>query len=161
MYPFYKSLLIIVLLGRRVFVSIFGSTTKMHDVYAYGLGLYSLIAIILVTEFIADKTNLFLHQERDIFNRHLKVGAIRLAKWGYLLVVGGIILPLLCGACLDLYVMMPFKRLLSPGSKAEMQLLQDWAFGVIHLKIAGRIILYLDGRLAQNMRSVSFPNDKN
>jgi E3 ubiquitin-protein ligase MARCH6 len=144
-----------VLLGRRIFVALFGTMTKMHDIYAYGLGLYALIATILLTEFAAEKTSLLFRQERHNIKRGLWIGGIRLAKWTYLLAVGGIILPLLCGACLDLYVMMPFKRLMSPGSKVEMQVMQDWAFGILHLKIAGRIILYLDGRHAQALRNVS------
>ena len=131
----------------------------MHDIYAYGLGLYTLIATVLLTEFTAEKTSLLFRQERQNIKRGLWIGGIRLAKWTYLIVVAGIILPLLCGACLDLYVMMPFKRLMSPGSKVEMQVMQDWAFGVIHLKIAGRIILYLDGRHAQAMRNVPPPPD--
>jgi E3 ubiquitin-protein ligase MARCH6 len=129
----------------------------MHDIYAYGLGLYTLIATVLLTEFTAEKISLLFRQERQNIKRGLWIGGIRLAKWTYLIVVAGIILPLLCGACLDLYVMMPFKRLMSPGSKVEMQVMQDWAFGVIHLKIAGRIILYLDGRHAQAMRNVLLP----
>ena len=35
-----------------------------------------------------------------------------------------------------------------------MAIMQDWAFGVIHLKIAGRIILYLNGRHAIALRHV-------
>ena len=145
------------LLGRRLFVALFGTTSKMHDIYAYGLGLYTLITTVLLTEFTAEKTSLIFRHERQNIKRGLWIGGIRLAKWTYLIVVAGIILPLLCGACLDLYVMMPFKRLMSPGSKVEMQVMQDWAFGVIHLKIAGRIILYLDGRHAQAMRNVLPP----
>jgi len=74
------------------------------------------------------------------------------------------VLPLLCGACLDLYVMMPFKRLIGPvlegeavvgeAGKVEMAMMQDWAFGIIHLKIAGRVIMYLDGQYARFMRQV-------
>jgi E3 ubiquitin-protein ligase MARCH6 len=141
-----------------MFVAFFGTTTKMHDIYAYGLGLYTLIATVLLTEFTAEKTTLLVNQERKNIKRGLLMGGIRLAKWTYLLIVGGILLPLLCGVCLDLYVMMPFKRLVSPGSKVEIAVMQDWAFGVIHLKIAGRIILYLDGRLAHSMRNVLSPS---
>jgi hypothetical protein len=140
-----------------MFVAFFGTTTKMHDIYAYGLGLYTLIATVLLTEFTAEKTTLLVNQERKNIKRGLLIGGIRLAKWTYLLIFGGILLPLLCGVCLDLYVMMPFKRLVSPGSKVEIAVMQDWAFGVIHLKIAGRIILYLDGRLAHAMRNVPHP----
>ena len=145
----------IVLLGRRMYNAVFGTTTKMHDLYAYGVGLYTLIATVLLTEFTAEKTQLLTGPERQSIKRGLWIGAIRVVKWTYLLIVGGILLPLLCGACLDLYVMMPFKRLVSPGSKVEMAVIQDWAFGVIHLKIAGKIILYLDNRHAQAMRNVT------
>jgi E3 ubiquitin-protein ligase MARCH6 len=99
-----------------------------------------------------------MRNDRQVVKRNLWVAGIRLAKWTYLILVAGIILPLLCGACLDLYVMMPFKRLVAPGTKVEMQIMQDWAFGVIHLKIAGRIIMYLDGHQAQQMRLVTPPN---
>ena len=146
--------LTVVLLGRRIFVVFFGTTTKTHDIYAYGLGLYTLIATVLLTEFAAEKTTLLLGQERQNLKRGLWIGGIRLAKWTYLIIMGGVVLPLMCGACLDLYIMIPFKRLTSPGSKVEMQVMQDWAFGVIHLKIAGRILLYLDGRQAQALRNV-------
>jgi hypothetical protein len=131
----------------------------MHDIYAYGLGLYTLIATVLLTEFTADKVTVLLRHERRDVKRVLWLAGIRLIKWTYLIITAGIILPLLCGACLDLYVMMPFKRLVAPGSKPEMQIMQDWAFGIIHLKIAGRIIMYLDGRQAQQMRLVPFPSN--
>ena len=142
------------LLGRRLYIAFFGATTKMHDLYAYGVGLYTLIATVLFTEFTAEKTQLILGQERQNLKRGLWIGGIRLVQWTYLIIIGGILLPLLCGVCLDLYIMMPFKRLVSPGSKVEMAVMQDWAFGVIHLKIAGRIILYMDNRYAQAMRNV-------
>ena len=132
----------------------------MHDLYAYGLGLYTLIATVLVTECIAEKATLLAHQQQRNIKRALRICGIRFVKWAYLLIVGGILLPLLCGACLDLYIMMPFKRLMSPGSKVEMAVMQDWAFGVIHLKVVGRIILYLDNRYAQAMRNVHLHYNK-
>jgi hypothetical protein len=91
---------------------------------------------------------------------NLRVFAVRFAKWLYLGAVAGILLPLVWGLCLDLYIMMPFRRffLTPPGGKVEVQIMQDWAFGVIHMKIFGRVILYLDGRYARALRSVSsFP----
>ena len=140
-----------------MYIAFFGATTKMHDLYAYGVGLYTLIATVLLTEFVAERTQFLLGQARQNIKLGLLIAGIRLVKWTYLIIVGGILLPLLCGACLDLYIMMPFKRLVSPGSKAEMAVMQDWAFGVIHLKIAGRIILYMDNRHAQAMRNVTPP----
>ena len=145
------------LLGRRIFLSLFGAITKMHDIYAYGLGLYTLILTILLTEFLADKLTLLMRNPPQI-RTTIKETCIRLLKWGYLVVIVGLVLPLLCGACLDLYVMMPFKRLIGSemegGQKVEMAVMQDWAFGIIHLKIAGRVVMYLDGRYAQFMRQV-------
>src|SRR5579859_358109 len=126
----------------------------MHDIYAYGLGLYTLVGTVLLTEFAADKATILFRQDPNTLKRTLWMSGVRLAKWTYLTITAGIILPLICGACLDLYVMMPFKRLLSPGSKPEMQVMQNWAFVIIHLKIAGRVIMYLDGPLAQQMRNV-------
>lgn len=142
-----------------MYIAFFGATTKMHDLYAYGVGLYTLIATVLLTEFVAERTQFLLGQARQNIKLGLLIAGIRLVKWTYLIIVGGILLPLLCGACLDLYIMMPFKRLVSPGSKAEMAVMQDWAFGVIHLKIAGRIILYMDNRHAHAMRNVT-PNPR-
>jgi E3 ubiquitin-protein ligase MARCH6 len=126
----------------------------MHDIYAYGLGLYTLIATILATEFTAEKTSLLLRQDPQTFHSMLRTGVLLFSKWIYLGILGGIVLPLLCGACFDLYIMMPFKRLLSPGTKLEMQIMQNWALGVIHLKIIGRIILYIDGNYARALRNV-------
>jgi hypothetical protein len=127
----------------------------MHDIYAYALGLYTLVATILLTEFTADKTSLLLRQDPQTVKRALFQATMRLIKWTYLVLLAGILLPLLSGAVLDLYIMMPFKRLVSPSSKMEIQIMQDWAFGIIHLKIAGRIIMYIDGRHAQAMRNVT------
>ena len=50
----------------------------------YGLGLYTLIATVLLTEFAAEKTNFLLNQERRNIKRGLWIGGIRLAKWTYL-----------------------------------------------------------------------------
>lgn len=153
---FFRRLISVVLLGRKIFLTLFGATTKMHDIYAFGLGLYTLILTIVLTEFLADKLTLLMHNPPQI-RTTLKESSIRFLKWVYLIVVVGVVLPLLCGACLDLYVMMPFKRLISPETKVEMAVMQDWAFGIIHLKIAGRVIMYLDGRLALAMRQVNPP----
>lgn len=147
----------VVLLGRRMFTTFFGAETRMHDIYAYGIGLYTLIATVLLTEFAVEKTSLLTRSETRSFKHALQIAGIRLAKWIYLIIVAGAVLPLLCGACLDLYLMIPFKRVVSPGTKIEMALLQDWAFGVIHLKIAGRIILYLENRHTQQLRNVLCP----
>jgi len=128
----------------------------MHDIYAYGLGLYTLIGTILFTEFAVEQlAQLRTANNNSTLKRALLVGTVRAAKWAYLIVFGCVLLPLLVGMCLDLYVMLPFRRWFSPESKVEMQILQNWAFGVIHLKIAGRIILYLDGQYAQHLRNVT------
>lgn len=137
-----------------MFTAIFGPTTKMHDIYAFGIGLYTLVATILITEFVAEKTTQFIGRGPQNLKQSLWVAGVRIAKWSYLVLIAGVALPLLCGACLDLYIMIPFKRFVSPDEKPELQIMQDWAFGVIHLKIAGRIILYLNNRYAQAMRNV-------
>jgi E3 ubiquitin-protein ligase MARCH6 len=130
----------------------------MHDIYAYGLGLYTLIATILFVEFAADKlSQLRAANDAATLKRDLITGVVRLGKWLYLIVFGCVLLPLLAGMCLDLYVMLPCRRWFAPDAKVEMQILQNWAFGVIHLKIAGRFILYLDGRVAQHLRNVPTP----
>jgi len=145
----------VVLLGRRLFLVVFGATTKMHDIYAFGLGLYTLIGTIFFTEFAAEKlTQLRTANNSSTLKRDLFIGTLRTAKWAYFIVFVCVLLPLLVGMCLDLYVMLPFRRWFAPESKVEMQILQNWAFGVIHLKIAGRIILYLDGQYAQHLRNV-------
>ena len=145
----------VVLLGRRLFLVVFGGTTKMHDIYAYGLGLYTFIGTILFTEFAVEQlAQLHTANNSSTLKRNLLIGTVRAAKWAYLIVFGCVLLPLLVGMCLDLYLMLPFRRWFSPESKVEMQILQNWAFGVIHLKIAGRIILYLDGQYAQHLRNV-------
>lgn len=146
----------VVLLGRRMFSIFFGPEASMHDIYAFGIGLYTLIATVMITEFVAEKASILVHQDRAAFHSSLRTFIFRSVKWIYLGLFAGVVLPLIWGVCLDLYIMMPFRRLIiSPGTKHELQLMQDWAFGVIHMKIAGRIILYLDGRHARAMRNVS------
>ena len=94
-------------------------TSKMHDVYAYGIGLYPLIATILIMEFLIEKSRYFLDPQRGNIGRELRIGVTRLAKWTYLSLCVGILLPLLCGLCFDLYMVIPFKRLISPETKVE------------------------------------------
>ena len=115
----------------------------------YCLGLNTLLATIALTEFTADKTAALLRQDPRSIRRALAVAALRVAKWGYLVLLGGIVLPLLCGATLDLYVMIP---ILGAG-KVEMHVVQDWAYGVI----AGRVMTYVDGHHVRQMRRVSSP----
>lgn len=146
--------LVPILLGRRIYQTVFGAATPMHDVYAFGLGIYTLIATVLVTEFLAEKTTTLMRSDERVVRSTLITAGRRLLKWAYLIVVAGIVLPLLVGACLDLYILLPFKRLLQPDWKIEMQIMQDWAFGIIHLKIVGRVILYLENRHAQVLRNV-------
>jgi E3 ubiquitin-protein ligase DOA10 len=146
--------LVPILLGRRIFHVVFGATTPTHDVYAYGLGIYSLIATVLLTEFVAEKLTILRRSDQGAVKNTLITAGRRLVKWLYLVLVAGVVLPLLVGACLDLYIMLPFKRLLLPDDKIEMQIMQDWALGIIHLKIVGRIILYLENRHAQVLRNV-------
>ena len=147
--------LIPLLLGRRLFHFLFGAATKMHDIYAYGIGLYTLMGTILLTEFAFEKFTL-LSRNEDNLKSSLWTGFVRLIKWTYLIGIAGILLPLVYGACLDLCMIIPFKRYIAPEASAEMQLLQVWTLGVIHL----RIILFLDGELVQSLRNVPFPSHK-
>jgi hypothetical protein len=144
----------VVLLGRRLFVGVFGDTMPMHDVYAYGMGLYTLIATVLITEFTAEKSALLFRYDRPALRQALLTALIRLSKWLCLFIVGGILLPILCGTCLDLYIILPFKRLLQGDHKLEIAIGHDWAFGIMHLKIIGRILLYFDNQYAQRIRNV-------
>jgi len=136
--------LIPLLLGSRLF-----HFSKMHDIYAYGIGLYTLMGTILLTEFAFEKFTL-LSRNEDNLKSSLWTGFVGLMKWTYLIGIAGILLPLVYGACLDLCMIIPFKRYIAPEASAEMQLLQVWTLGVIHL----RIILFWDGELVQSLRNV-------
>ena len=122
------------LLGRRLSPILFGSDTKLDDIYAlviggYVIGLFFLITTAIFTEFVGLNVK-----------HALQVGLIRLTKWIYLTLVAGILLPLLCSICIRLYVMDPIQRLIS-GTIIEMMIMEEWALGVIHFEIAGWIIV--------------------
>lgn len=109
----------VVLLCRRIFVAFFGTIPEIRNILLHRLELYGLILTVLSIDF-AEKTTLPFNPDRRNIKRALGIGGIRLAKWMYLVFIGGIIIPLLCGTCFELYVKIVFNRHVSPRSQVEI-----------------------------------------
>ncbi|BFZ56687.1 hypothetical protein PYCC9005_003735 [Savitreella phatthalungensis] len=60
--------------------------------------------------------------------------AIFLAKWSYIFLLSAIIMPLLCGICLEAYVVMPLATWLEWRTQPTFHFFNDWVHGLLAIK---------------------------
>ncbi|OZJ01696.1 hypothetical protein BZG36_05489, partial [Bifiguratus adelaidae] len=132
-------------LGRYLLTTFVTSGRAVHDIYTITTGLYLLWALLFVVRWTWQKVQAKKQNQARITLADV-VGFSRVVSvWmSFLVVAFGLLLPLLFGLLMELYLIMPIKP--SPPTRPPVILLnfvQDWALGVLYMKIAYRIVTVL------------------
>ncbi|KAG9287347.1 hypothetical protein G9A89_023718 [Geosiphon pyriformis] len=134
------------LIGRFIFKAILHYQKPVHDLYALTVGLYGMWSAGVGFEWILRKVQILKEQQLGNVNwpelrRKLTVGTIVFLKILYLFFAFGIVMPFLFSLVIELYFIFPWKKYNS--DKYQISLMQDWALGVVYMKIAYRIVFML------------------
>jgi E3 ubiquitin-protein ligase MARCH6 len=148
-------------IGRRVFATVFADHVRMNDVYAFSIGVY-LVGGVLYLAFRYDlalawmQRSLSLAPEprREAAGKAKRV-AIRAIRLIYTYAAFGLVLPTLLALVMEFYIIIPLHTALAPDQKHIIHFIQDWTLGVLYVKLAGRLILWhADARLGAALRAV-------
>ncbi|RIB06064.1 hypothetical protein C2G38_542961 [Gigaspora rosea] len=134
------------LTGRFIFQTILHYERPVHDLYTFTVGLYVMWSLGVTLEWLIRKCQV-IAEKRDHYadwadiRRKIWQGIIIFAKIAYLFISFGIVIPFLLSLVIELYIILPWKK---PTTDVPMiSFLQDWALGVVYMKIAYRIIFML------------------
>ncbi|PKK66367.1 hypothetical protein RhiirC2_784876 [Rhizophagus irregularis] len=134
------------LTGRYIFKSILHHQRAVHDLYTFTVGLYVLWAHYVAIEWITNKIQAIAErQDRNIdwamVRQKMLQGIIVVAKILYLVLFFGMVIPFLLSLVIELYIILPWKK---PTTDIPViSFLQDWALGIVYMKIAYRIVFML------------------
>ncbi|CAG8627006.1 5045_t:CDS:10 [Rhizophagus irregularis] len=134
------------LTGRYIFKSILHHQRAVHDLYTFTVGLYVLWAHYVAIEWITNKIQAIAErQDRNIdwamVRQKMLQGIIVVAKILYLVIFFGMVIPFLLSLVIELYIILPWKK---PTTDIPViSFLQDWALGIVYMKIAYRIVFML------------------
>ncbi|GET00217.1 RING finger membrane protein [Rhizophagus clarus] len=134
------------LTGRYIFKSILHHQRAVHDLYTFTVGLYVLWAHYVAIEWITNKIQAIAErQDRNIdwamVRQKMLQGIIVVVKILYLVLFFGMVIPFLLSLVIELYVILPWKK---PTTDIPViSFLQDWALGIVYMKIAYRIVFML------------------
>ncbi|CAG8481152.1 15624_t:CDS:10 [Funneliformis mosseae] len=133
------------LTGRYIFKSILHHQRAVHDLYAFTVGLYVLWALYISLEWVISKIQAIAGQDLNIdwamVRQKMWQGTIVIAKILYFILSFGIIIPFLLSLVTELYIILPWKKLTT--DIPIISFLQDWALGIVYMKIAYRIVFML------------------
>ncbi|CAG8587303.1 5734_t:CDS:2, partial [Scutellospora calospora] len=134
------------LTGRFIFQTILYYERPVHDLYTFTVGLYVMWSLGATLEWLIRKCQAIAEKQdryadwADI-KRKIGQGIIIFAKIAYLSITFGIVIPFLLSLVIELYIILPWKK---PTTDVPIiSFLQDWALGVVYMKIAYRIIFML------------------
>ncbi|CAI2176943.1 11731_t:CDS:10, partial [Funneliformis geosporum] len=133
------------LTGRYIFKSILHHQRAVHDLYAFTVGLYVLWALYISLEWVISKIQAIAGQDLNIdwtmVRQKMWQGTIVIAKILYFILSFGIVIPFLLSLVTELYIILPWKKLTT--DIPIISFLQDWALGIVYMKIAYRIVFML------------------
>lgn len=127
-------------LGRSIF-SVF-TPREVHDGYSLLLGFYLLWACYLFGKAIdrldkrRQRVRVVDGPNADLRLLVLKRGLLWVAKTLYMSISLGVVVPILLALVMDLYVVLPIRKALTPGAVPRVRLLDAWALGLVYGKIA-------------------------
>ncbi|CAG8434077.1 5282_t:CDS:10 [Diversispora eburnea] len=134
------------LTGRYIFKSFIQPDRPVHDIYCFTIGIYIMWTLGVSFDWMIRKAQLILEKRNNNINwkvirRKILNETIVVFKVTYLLVAFGVVIPFLLSLVVELYFLLPWKK---PVTDVPIiSYLQDWALGIIYLKIAYRVIFML------------------
>ncbi|CAG8536758.1 9053_t:CDS:2, partial [Ambispora leptoticha] len=134
------------LMGRFIFQSLLHYQQPVHDLYAFTVGLYVMWTLGVGMEWIVRKFQILKEQQIwkvdwPVLREKLVSGTLIFLKISYLFVAFGIVMPFLFSLVIELYFILPWKKYSS--NPPPISFLQDWALGIVYMKIAYRIVFML------------------
>ncbi|RHZ59499.1 hypothetical protein Glove_363g39 [Diversispora epigaea] len=134
------------LTGRYIFKSFIQPDRPVHDIYCFTIGIYVMWLLGISFDWMIRKAQIILEKRNNNINwkvirNKILNEAIVVFKVTYLLVAFGVVIPFLLSLVVELYFLLPWKK---PVTDVPIiSYLQDWALGIIYLKIAYRVIFML------------------
>ncbi|CAG8465452.1 2337_t:CDS:10 [Ambispora gerdemannii] len=134
------------LIGRFIFQTLLHYQQPVHDLYAFTVGLYVMWTLGVGMEWTIRRFQILKEQriwEIDwlVLRGKLVTGTRICSKILYLFVAFGIIMPFLFSLVIELYFILPWKKY--SAEPQPISFLQDWALGIVYMKIAYRIVFML------------------
>ena len=147
--------------GRMVLSAILPDQVRMNDVYAISIGLYLLGGCAYVALRFQQALTWARRSVRfDVALVPPVLGVIgqhglRTLTLLYTLAAFGFVLPGLFALLMELYLIIPAHTYLAAHERHIIDLIQDWALGVLYINLVGRFILwYPQSRPARALRAV-------
>ncbi|KAI5285071.1 hypothetical protein KEM55_000794 [Ascosphaera atra] len=129
------------LVGRWAISMLVPREVEVNDIYAFSTGVYILGSIL----YVGYHCSTFFRRWRE--SRHPKSLLVRiwnafkkLAGFVYLIIAFTAVLPSLFALCMEFYVLTPLHTTIAPGQEHVIYSVQDWALGVLYLRMAIRFI---------------------
>ncbi|CAJ0649006.1 5057_t:CDS:2 [Entrophospora sp. SA101] len=134
------------LVGRFIFKNIFRYEKAVHDLYTITIGLYIIWFTGVFMEILFRKVRLFFVDRDNKINwvlvkEKISDTLISAFKVLYIVLSFGFIIPFLLSFIIDLYMILPWKKITT--NSQTISFLQDWALGIVYMKIIYRIIFML------------------
>ncbi|KAF1985494.1 hypothetical protein K402DRAFT_379331 [Aulographum hederae CBS 113979] len=149
--------------GRHICTLFFAPASRVNDIYAFSLGIYSLGGTLYAGVHLpqlAAYLRSTIHPTAGTTAAHiLNLVQSRLAQLARILYVYsalGIVLPILFATVLEFYVLIPLHTYLGPtGHQHVIHLIQDWTLGILYVRIALRVVMWnRDSRFARAAQAV-------
>ncbi|RUS31209.1 hypothetical protein BC938DRAFT_478246 [Jimgerdemannia flammicorona] len=133
------------IVGRYFFKNYLTPGRTVHDIYSFTFGLYVMWAVVLIVEWCVRRYRTLKRNnwrvDIHVVARKAKESITMMSKLAYLLVAFGVVIPFLLGLLVELYIIMPLK---TPVTEAPVIFFfQDWALGIMYMKIIHRILMML------------------
>jgi E3 ubiquitin-protein ligase MARCH6 len=148
-------------IGRRVFATMFPHHLRMNDVYAFSIGVYLVGGLMylafrhdVVLAWVQRPLTVNFDARREAAHKAKRV-SIRAMRLIYTYAAFGLCLPTLLALLMEFYVIIPLHTAMAPDQRHIIHFVQDWTLGVLYVKLSGRLILwYSDSRPAAALRAV-------
>ncbi|KAI5293511.1 hypothetical protein KEM52_005463 [Ascosphaera acerosa] len=150
------------LVGRLAISFFVPADIQVNDIYAFSTGVY-IIGAGLYLGYKARRAFRRLRRRyrhgsngksRSIL-RHMRNSTLRFLGTLYLFAAFAFFLPMLFATIMELYVLIPVHTVIAPEREHVIYSVQDWALGVLHLRLTICFILGRSGiRPAQALRAI-------
>jgi E3 ubiquitin-protein ligase MARCH6 len=145
-------------LGRMIFTSLVPELSRMNDVYAFSLGVYSLGALYVLLARVRPtldwlRASLMLPSRAAVDACLSYVG--RCLGFLYVYSAFFVFLPAMFALVMEFYVMIPLHSYFAPEEKHVIHFVQDWTLGVLYVRMTGQFVLwYQNSRPAEALRAI-------
>ncbi|KAI5303027.1 hypothetical protein KEM56_000105, partial [Ascosphaera pollenicola] len=127
------------LVGRWAISMLVPADIQVNDIYAFSTGVYILGTILYIGYHCykaIDRQKRRGRRSRQSLLQYLRGSVLRFLGSAYLALAFVIVLPTLFAMMMELYILVPLHTTLSPDQEHVIYSVQDWALGVLYLRMA-------------------------